>query len=65
MAPRPPKRRPTPPPLLKRLISVIEPPNAASIRVAEKLGERFERRMQLSGKDVCIYGIDRSDWEAS
>ena len=48
----------------ERLISVIEPPNTASIRVAEKLGERFDRKMELSGKQVCIYGIDRSEWEA-
>lgn len=49
----------------KRLISVIEPPNAASIRVAEKLGERFSHRMQLQGKGVCIYAIERADWEES
>ena len=49
----------------ERLISVIEPPNTASIRVAEKLGERFDRKMELSGKQVCIYDIDRSRWEAS
>jgi len=49
----------------KRLISVIQPANDASIRVAEKLGERFDRRMQLAGNEVCIYGIDRSDWEAT
>lgn len=48
----------------KRLISVIEPPNAASIRVAEKLGERLERRMQLQGRWVCVYAIDRDRWQA-
>jgi len=48
----------------RRLISVIEPPNTASIRVAEKLGERFERRMQLQGKQVAVYGVDRAEWEA-
>lgn len=30
---------------LERLVAVIEPGNSASIRVAEKLGLRFERRM--------------------
>ena len=45
------------------LISVILPENAASIRVAEKLGERFERRMALAGHDeVHLYGISRADW---
>lgn len=48
----------------QRLISVIEPPNGASIRVAEKLGERFEKRMQLQGKQVAVYGIERAAWEA-
>jgi RimJ/RimL family protein N-acetyltransferase len=49
----------------KRVISVIEPRNAASIRVAEKLGERFLRRQQLQGKQVLVYAIDRDAWEAS
>jgi RimJ/RimL family protein N-acetyltransferase len=30
---------------LRRLVAVIDPPNIASIRVAEKLGLRFERTM--------------------
>ena len=48
----------------QRVISVIEPPNAASIRVAEKLGERFCERRQLQGKQVSIYAISRVEWEA-
>jgi RimJ/RimL family protein N-acetyltransferase len=47
----------------KRLISVIEPANAASIRVAEKLGEHFEREQQLQGKRVHIYSIERTRWQ--
>ena len=46
-----------------RLISVIQPENAPSIRVAEKLGECFERRMHLQGEDVSIYAIDRPHWQ--
>jgi RimJ/RimL family protein N-acetyltransferase len=46
------------------LISVIEPRNAASIRVAEKLGERFEKKLQLQGKSVLVFGIARARWEA-
>jgi RimJ/RimL family protein N-acetyltransferase len=42
-----------------RVISVIHPSNARSIRVAERLGERFERRDTVNGIDVVIYGIDR------
>jgi RimJ/RimL family protein N-acetyltransferase len=47
----------------KRLISVIEPGNAASIRVAEKLGEHFLREQQLQGKRVRIYAIERAHWQ--
>jgi RimJ/RimL family protein N-acetyltransferase len=47
----------------RRVISVIEPPNTASIRVAEKLGERFCERRQLQGKQVAIYGIERAAWQ--
>ena len=46
-----------------RVISVIEPANAASIRVAEKLGERFRERRQIQGRRVSIYGIDRAAWQ--
>lgn len=48
----------------ERVISVIQPGNAASIRVAEKLGERPAERRQLGGHDVRVYAISRSDWEA-
>ena len=48
----------------RHVISVIEPSNAASIRVAEKLGERFERRLQLAGRNVLVFGIERACWEA-
>lgn len=33
---------------LNRLVAVIDPPNSASIRVAEKLGMVFERRMSAA-----------------
>ena len=46
------------------LISVIESSNLASIRVAEKLGECFERHMQLQGRPVCIYGIGCEAFQA-
>jgi RimJ/RimL family protein N-acetyltransferase len=41
------------------VISLIHPDNAASIRVAERLGEKPEGRTELLGHDVLIYGIDR------
>jgi RimJ/RimL family protein N-acetyltransferase len=42
------------------VISVIHPENAASIRVAERLGERFERDWMLHGLGLRIYGIHRT-----
>lgn len=41
------------------LISVIQPGNAASIRVAEGLGMRPLRESTVKGQDVLIFGIDR------
>ena len=41
------------------VISVIHPENARSMRVAEKIGERFEREHDLDGNPTVIYGIAR------
>jgi RimJ/RimL family protein N-acetyltransferase len=41
------------------LISVIQPGNAASIRVAERLGMRRLRESTLKGQAVSIYVIER------
>lgn len=41
------------------VISLIYPDNRPSIRVAERLGERLERRTELFGREVLVYGIDR------
>lgn len=43
----------------KELISVIQPDNAASARVAEKLGMRRLRESTVKGQDVVIFGIAR------
>ena len=48
----------------QRLISLIRPDNHASIRVAERLGERLEGQTSLFGQDALVYGIDRARWEA-
>ena len=42
------------------VISLIRPENAASIRVAEKLGERREAATRILGDDALVYGIDRA-----
>lgn len=41
------------------VISLIDPQNKASIRVAERLGEKLEGETELMGRNVLIYGIDR------
>lgn len=41
------------------VISLIDPRNTNSIRVAERLGEKVEGKTELLGREVLIYGIDR------
>lgn len=41
------------------VISLIEPGNARSIRVAEKIGQRLEGRTSTSGREMCTYGVQR------
>ena len=41
----------------KEIISVIHPDNKASIRVAEKIGERFARMEMVRGIERLIYSI--------
>ncbi len=47
------------------IISLIAPENLRSIRVAECIGQRFERDVELpgsSGKVVRQYGLSRDEW---
>jgi RimJ/RimL family protein N-acetyltransferase len=41
------------------VISLIQPRNAPSIRVARRIGMRRERTGEVMGNPVVIYGIDR------
>ncbi len=45
---------------LPRLVSVIMPANRPSIRVAEKIGERFDHEDKIDGIPVRIYAIGPS-----
>lgn len=45
-----------------RAISLIDPDNQRSIRLAERLGERFERKVELRGHPTLLYSIDRGAW---
>ncbi len=41
-----------------QLISMIHPDNAASIRVAEKIGEHFVRLIEFRGRPVRLYALN-------
>jgi RimJ/RimL family protein N-acetyltransferase len=41
------------------VISLIDPNNVASIRVAEKIGETVEGETEIGGHRVLIYGVRR------
>lgn len=41
------------------IISIIQPDNLASIRVAQKIGERLEKTQVVNGSEAHIYGIRR------
>jgi RimJ/RimL family protein N-acetyltransferase len=49
---------------LERVISIIQPENAASRRVAEKTGLTLQGETRWRGNDVVWYAIDRDAWEA-
>ncbi|BAZ22240.1 putative acetyltransferase [Kalymmatonema gypsitolerans NIES-4073] len=46
---------------LTRLISIIEPENIRSIRVADKIGMRHEKDSRIRNLPVRIYAIHKSD----
>jgi RimJ/RimL family protein N-acetyltransferase len=43
---------------LTRLISLIQHGNLRSVRVAEKLGERYERDVEVRGKPTWLYALE-------
>jgi RimJ/RimL family protein N-acetyltransferase len=44
------------------VISLIQPENAASIRVAQRLGERLAGRLDVMGQPALLYRITRAEW---
>jgi RimJ/RimL family protein N-acetyltransferase len=47
------------------VISLIHPENVASIRVAERLGERLVGPVEVMGKHALVYRITREEWAAA
>ena len=43
----------------RRLVSLVDPGNLASRRVAEKVGMTLEQEVEKWGKRVCLYAIER------
>jgi RimJ/RimL family protein N-acetyltransferase len=48
-----------------RAVSLIDPANARSIRLAERLGERLERTIELRGHQVNLYAVTAAEWRAA
>lgn len=48
-----------------QVLSVIHPDNAASIRVAQRLGEQLLGPAEVMGRPTLIYRMTRQEWEAS
>ena len=44
------------------IISLIHPENRASIRVAERIGERLQGRINHLGREMLCYGLDRETY---
>lgn len=45
-----------------RVISLIQPDNRASIRVAKRLGQTLQGRIDHFGREMLCYGIDRETY---
>jgi RimJ/RimL family protein N-acetyltransferase len=46
------------------VISLIRPANAASIRVAERIGEQLSGTAQVLSHEVLVYRLSRERWQA-
>jgi ribosomal-protein-alanine N-acetyltransferase len=46
-----------------RIIASADAPNAASLRVMEKVGMTFEKRVDQNGLDTVYYSIRREQWQ--
>ena|SRR5438128_1810285 len=48
-----------------QIISLIHPENAASIRVAQRLGERLIGPVEVMGKSALMYRITVEEWRST
>jgi RimJ/RimL family protein N-acetyltransferase len=47
-----------------RIVSLIDPANLRSVRLAERLGERADGATAVRGRRVLVYALMKSDWRA-
>jgi RimJ/RimL family protein N-acetyltransferase len=45
-----------------RIISLIQPANAASIKVVERIGEKLIEHTEAMGKECMKYRMSRNEW---
>jgi [ribosomal protein S5]-alanine N-acetyltransferase len=50
---------------LERIYAGTDPPNAASLRVIEKVGMSFDRRVRINGLEAIYYVLTRGAFRAS
>ena len=50
---------------LPRVISLIDPANTRSIRLAERLGERLDGETLVHGHRVAVYALPASVWHGA
>ena len=48
----------------ERIISLIDSESYRSVRLAERLGERFEQEVVILGQRLRLYSINRQAWAA-
>lgn len=46
------------------VISLIHPENRASLAVAQRLGEKYEKDTEILGEHVGVYRIDKNSWRS-
>lgn len=49
---------------LERIYAGTDPPNAASVRVMEKVGMKFDKRTQINGLDAIYYVISHDEYSS-
>jgi RimJ/RimL family protein N-acetyltransferase len=48
-----------------RVVSLIDPANARSVRLAERLGERLAGQATVRGHRVTVFALDSSAWSGT